>query len=275
MFRSYGNYIENNICILFSVFFWKCIEFHWMFKSEKTYYLPDIPNNNIKYKWLPTNNNNERIDKYVDMNWTKIWTILEFMNNKKFNLFLKAWYFYKQALININYDIEIAYIDLIRCIEILSDFTEQKDDSWTFFDWSLKKIYDKIKDDKKLTKFFIKYHWTTKKFYTTILHLLSYESNFWKQTESIRPSFWLLYLKQNRKKIEDILKRTYDLRSEYIHNWLTFWSFILPEKEWLNELVHSQPVVNEGNKIKIQENLSFLWLERIVRNCLINYITKN
>lgn len=269
VYLSHSNTVEKNILTLFSVFFWKRFEFNGLFSISDRYYLPDILNTEIKYKWLSTNNHNKRIDSFIDLNWNEIWSILSLLDKDehKTNIFFKAWQFYREALVNIDYDPEIAYIDLIRSIEILSSDLDFEYDS--FFEWNLQEIYNKIKSDEKLKDFFVKYHGSSTRFCNFILKFLPIESSFRKKSESNRENFWFLFLKQDS--IKNILKRTYNLRNKYIHSWLHFWDFVIPAEDWLNELVYSEPAESDGY-LKINENLSFLWLERLVRRCLMKYL---
>ena len=267
------DYRENilDLCTLFSVLFGKRIEYCWLLKSNKTYWTPTISYEKLKYKKLPFNDDNERINKYVTMNWVYIKDLLKFNKNKNIDIFFKAWSFYKQALINIDFDVEIAYVDLIRSIDVLSGSYRWEEIQ---FDGDLWKIYDKIKWDKDLSKIFREYHWVGKKFRETILNLTK-DTNLWTTTECICDPFSLIILDDKQK--SEVLKNTYNVRSNYIHKWLSFWEYVMPYYNWLeafSDLINSEPwkKSKENDCIKIKSTLTFLWLERIVRTCLIEYL---
>lgn len=270
-FQTYARKAQR-LCILFSVFFWKRIEYHWMLKGMNWYTLPDFWNEIVTYKWMRINSAEERENKYITQNWTEIEPIVKLLEtNPDAERFLRAWALYWKALTTIEYDEEIAYLELIRCIELLSDDEKVEEDE-DQFTWELAQIYQSIKQDHKLALFFRYYHGSTKKFCNTILKRTK-DDPVRTTTESKWTDFSLPCLNEvNRNKA---LRNTYTIRSNYVHAGLHFWDYIMPNEDWLHELIQMQPgMPDEINKcIRIKEWFTFSWLERIVRCCLINFLT--
>jgi hypothetical protein len=69
------------------------------------------------------------------------------------------------------------------------------------------------------------------------------------------------------------LQSVYNVRSEYIHSWKSFWDAILPDRIWLEELISTWLPNNKS--LKIWLTLSLLGLERVVRNVLLNIFNRD
>jgi hypothetical protein len=230
----------------------------------------------LKYDYLPWNKQDLRVEWGEELNLTKLGLVFEELiqklqdeENELIHIFAKIASFYQKWITNIELDAEISFIDFIRAIEV---YNISYPPSWgieDIFDWKLKQLWDKISWDKDLEDIFIEYHWSTKKFVNTIISFIPEDSDFWGTTESKWEAFCL-------QKIENIVKtlsKTYAVRSEYIHKWITIWPYVLPNNEWLNELTWSEPVYKSS--LKSWETLSLLGLERIVRKVLLEHVKLN
>lgn len=270
---NYRNYIED-LCYSLSLKYWKVFWYLWLLKDESIYKVIDFSQNKLKYWYLPWNTQNNRVDITDELNlYTNIWPFSERILNKlttwdeKLFKFLDIVYFYHKWILNSEFDIEISYIDFVRAVEISFNFIWISGNWEDYFEWNLLKIYEKIKDNEELSKFFKEQNWSTKKFVNSIINYLPIESDFRKITESKWSDFSLNKIADKGTLIK-ILKNIYSIRSKYMHCWLSFWRFVLPDNNWLNDFIDSQPVYKSG--IKIQETLTLLWLERIVRAYLLN-----
>lgn len=270
-------YEIEKLIILLTIVFWKRLDHNWLLERNGDFYMPE-QSKKSKYSHLPINNDVFRQDKYLDieLNLTELGKLEDvFQLIKKDNNPIKQFFFagkyYCRALQNIDYDVEIAYIDLIRCIEILGGTEKISEDD---FDWVLKEIYLKIQDEPKLVKYFAEYHWATKKFCDTVLTYL--DTNILNHTESLWSEFSLLILK-DKDLLKAVIKNAYTIRSWYLHKGLSFWSHVIPYRGGLNELINSRPWEKNPNNgcLVIQKTLTYMWLERIVRNVLFNFLKKN
>jgi len=230
----------------------------------------------LKYDFLPWNIQENRVDIEEDINLVDLWPLIEWLviqtqKDDELCKFLYVISFYHKGIINSQVDVEISYIDFVRSIEILNNIFYNDNIGWEdIFEWKLLRIWNKIKDEEDLAKYFKERNWSTRKFYDTIIDNLVIEDLH--NTKSIWWDFTLKTLNTSDK-IKKSIKNVYAIRSWYIHSWKSFWCSILPDKTWLNELINWALVSN--NKLKIQVTLSLLWLERIVRNVLLNYYNKN
>lgn len=278
-FRALGNYNSciEDICILISLIYWKLFYYLWILKFDWRYSILDYSQNNLKYNYIPWNNKENRIDIKKEINLVTLWPVIERLllkikeNNNQIGEFLYVVSFYCKWLFNSELDLEISYIDFIRSIEILSNIFYQDSLNWDYFyEWDLLKIWEKIKWDEKLEKYFKKINWSTKKFVNVILGNINLFDLH--NIESKWEDFSLKKLK-SEKDLKRVLQNAYTIRSEYIHSWKSFWYSILPDKEGINEIINISSIKNKD--LKIWETLSLLWLERIVRETLLNYFNNH
>lgn len=272
---SYSGYVSA-VCDILSVLHWKVFEYIWKFKDWETYYTVNFTQPVLKYDYLPWNKQELRTDCDEELNLTKLGPIFAELvqklldeNNEVISIFVKIASFYTKWLMNVELDAEISFIDFVRTIEVYNISYPPSGGIEDIFDWKLKLLWDEISWDNELKNIFIEYHWSTKKFVATILKFIPEDSDFWGTTESKWEAFWF-------QKIENIVKtlsKTYAVRSEYIHKWVTIWPFVLPNKDWLNELTWSEPTYTSS--LKSQVTLSLLGLERIVRRVLLEHIRTN
>ena len=266
----------ENICFLISLIYWKTFSYVGIFSNNSRYHVLDFSQSKLKYDFLPWDKQDNRIDIKKDINLVKLWPLIKWFfkqiqEDKKILDFCTVASLYHKGIVNSQIDIEISYIDFIRSIEVLNDIFYNNDDlKWEdIYEWKLLQIYNKIKDEKDLAKYFKKIHWSTRKFLDTVLKNLVIKDIH--KTESKWEDFWLQIL--DSEKIKKSIKNAYEVRSSYIHSWSSFWTLVLPDQKWLNELICWDWKWNDS--LKIQITLSLLWLERIVRNTLLNYFNKN
>ena len=268
---SYSDYVRA-VCNIFSVLYGKVFEYVGKLKDSDTYYTVNFNQPVLNYSYLPWNTQDLRIDYREELNLTKLGRVFDELitkflaNDEKIIILSHIAAFYKKWIVNAELDSEISYIDFIRTIEVYNSYYQVWWSGSEVFDWELKQLWEKIAWDEELETIFMRYHWSTKKFINTILSFIPSESDFWSQTESKWEDFSLPKI-LNREKS---LKKTYAVRSEYLHEWVSMWGCILPDKEGLNETVNAEPVYKTS--IKSWVTLSLLWLERVVRRVLLEHI---
>lgn len=265
---TYRNYIVD-LCAILTIKHWKLFEYVWILKNCESYneiYFEQWNQQNLFLPWFKQKN---RVNEAIDLNLNiSIWPELSFFldklisDDKDLKDFLYVSNFYQKALKNSQYDIEISYIDFVRSIEIAWILYPDSLEWENIFEWDLKTIYDDL-STKELKDKFENFHGSTKKFFKKVLNQTT-KDTFWSETESTWEDFWLNKLINREKSIKNI----YMIRSKYIHEWCSFGSFLLPDKEWLEELTSSWD--SNDKTIIIWESFTLLGLERIVREVLLN-----
>lgn len=272
--ENYTYYVEQ-ICSLISLIYWKTFIYLWIFKNYWGYNILDFSQNNLKYDFLPWDIQENRIDIEEDINLVTLWPLIEWLvkqikEDKKIDKFLYIVSFYHKGIVNSQFDVEIAYIDFVRSIEILNNVFYNNDFNWEdIYEWKLLEIWNKIKDNEDLARYFKEINWSTRKFLDTILDNLMIDDLY--NTKSTCNDFSFKAL-DTYEKIKKSIKNIYAIRSWYIHAWESFWSVILPDEKDLNELIYSD--ISWSSNLKIGVTLTLLWLERMVRHVLLNYYKK-
>ena len=124
------SYVGSVICSYLSVLFGKRFDNHGLIQGMGHFHLPDTSEFNIPCNnKLPYNSYEIRNTFGVPLN-LEYFNVLEpiisgkFANKKLLNLFSTACKFYLQALQFAEHDSELAYINLITAIEVLSSYQE-------------------------------------------------------------------------------------------------------------------------------------------------------
>jgi hypothetical protein len=221
---------------------------------------------------LPFNNHKPRVDLGIQLGLgetARIEILFENnIDNKAAKFFRTAGKFYLQALQTFENNPETAYLNLITCGEILSNYYEyDKDDLLDEEAINFLNVIEtdlenghKISNQIKSRLLQIK-----KKFLKTILSLLT--DLFFENTESLQP-----FTALKKEGIKDRIAAAYDLRSRYIHTGIDF-------GEWVSsvstnaEIQTGTPVVSDKEfKVILAKAPTFLGLERIMRFCLLRFL---
>lgn len=265
------------ICICLSVLFGKRFDYHGVLENFGNFHIPNF--NNIEpifnYKYY-FNNHEVRKDLQIELelsNISKIGMLFEDGNEKSqnaLNIFIAAGRFYLSALRIFETEPEIAYLNLITCGEILSNFHKYSDEE--LMNEKLQNLIQKeCKEDREwILKNFQEYFSSIKrKFTLSTLKLLN--NNFFDNHESKNPNFSL-----RLSDMEERLKAAYDIRSKYVHTGFRFGSDIKPEAGFNNAIQIGKPILEDK---KLEKKLylapTFTGLERVMRYCLIRFLHLN
>jgi hypothetical protein len=263
------------VCAYLSVLFGKRFDNHGYIQGNGVYWIPDYGMfQSFCDPTLPQNSHDPRIDLEIPLDLSKISLIARLFNNeplvRPLHFFQTAAGFYLQALQSFDRHREIAYMNLITAVEILSHYFDYTEDE--LFDESIKatlrEIESAIPDRPKLAnqvKSLLRQ--TKRRFANTLIRLVN--DYFFSHTEST--------FKQGVMKQEDFeqrVKATYDLRSRYVHTGIPFGDLMgLKIGGHCPEILGVTPSVGDKELEKlVVRALTYFGLERLVRFSLIRFI---
>lgn len=267
-------YIGDFLCIYLSILFGKRFDNHGLMEGSGYFKLPNVGMNRpIAFSRIGTNNHLPRKDLEIELNFDKVKLIEKLLygdvaENIK-NIIISAGRFYLRSLRIFEEEPELAFLDLITCGEILSNFNTYSDEE--LFDPRLITIFQQIESkidkgesissDLKQRLFQVK-----RKYTLTICNLLN--DYFFTNSESTE-----LFASLSRDKIEQRVKASYDLRSKYVHTGISFGKWLLPHTIMNEEICLGTPVglSHELTKL-IVKTPTFIGMERIMRFCLLRFI---
>jgi len=276
--------IGDIVCVYLSMLYGKRFDNHGLVESVGHFYRPSPSPISIYDPRLPFNSRNPRPDLEIPLSLREIKRIAPLVKallneeqcDEEFEEFMhfliSAGRFYVHALQQAESQPEIAFLDLITCGEILSNFPDYDPDELldTQIKADLARIEKEIKGGEKLVKriqgrlFSIK-----RKFIKTIHNLLN--PYFFQQSEA-RES----YDRLNQADISARIKAAYDLRSRYVHTGVDFGEWIKPIGRFNNEIQMGTPVIEDGDLKKIlTRSPTFIGMERIMRFCLLRFMHLN
>jgi hypothetical protein len=270
---SDNNFICDLFCNLITVIFGKYFENHGYLERENMNYIPDYSNiEPLKYYYLKCFNQDERVDYNLQNNFSNLSKIEKIIENSnkdtlhKINICCK---FYNSSLKIFEKEPELSYLNLINSLEVLSSMLEFTEDELYNHDkmlcCSLKIIKDKIENADKIISFIKKRLYQIKR--KIILTVLKYiDQDFLNKYEG---SFDNDFYKITQNNLEKLMKKSYDLRSEYVHGGNYFGDLIFP----INDNVIIEVATIPENS-KYTQLLTFMGLERIVRYCILQYINE-
>jgi hypothetical protein len=238
------------------------------------YGLPHFEYSSFCNPRLPFNNHQPRTDLGIKLGLGEAARIEKLLENnietKAAKFFRSAGKFYLQALQTFENNPETAYLNLITCGEILSNYYEYNkedllDEETINFLSVIESGIDnghKISNQIKSRLLQIK-----KKFLKTILSLLT--DLFFENTESLQP-----FTSLKKEDIKDRIAAAYDLRSRYVHTGIDFGGWVSASSTNA-EIQTGTPVVDDKEfKTILAKAPTFIGLERIMRFCLLSFLQK-
>lgn len=271
-------YSSEFFLVCLSVLFGKRFDDNGQLQSHGVYRLPDIamhsPLTNGQESF---HNHTPRVNISVPLN-LEHFSIMSSMlteegNDNIINTFAAAGRFYLQALRAADSDPESAYLNLITCGEILSNFYTYTDDQ--LYDPALLGQFAQIEKhvpegDKLVSSLRSRLYQVKRKFYHSLMGLLTEEFSL-RNELSNGVTFGAI----TAESIEKALKAAYDLRSAYVHTGRSFGRYIegqneIPFTTW----VHGDPGLKDFLKI-INTALTLKGLERVMRFCLLRFLETN
>jgi len=261
------------LCIYLSILYGKRFDNHGLVESLGSFYYPNFSQIDIYDPRLPFNSRAPRPDLEIELSLHEIKRIAPLLSGEQVDerflrFLLSCGRFYVHALQQADSQPEIAFLDLITCGEILSNFFEYDQDD--LLDAQIKDDLAKVRaqidnGNDIVTRIRSQMFQVKRKFVNTILHLLS--SYFFEQTEAKMP-----YARLNKSDITVRIKAAYDLRSRYVHTGADFGVWVKP-RHFNSEIQLGTPVIDDKELKKILVRCpSLIGMERIMRFCLLRFI---
>jgi len=295
--KNFFSYIlPKRLCILLAVFYGKCITEYGFIESGGKYWMPEIANiGPNRYYYIPPFNQLARKDlgdlTISPSGWhlldkiSLLQTLLGILqDNCEFNdIFFTAGSFYLHSLQTVNVEPEIAYIDLISCGEVLSNY-----DGFNFNENELLpeelleqfgKLESKCGDILNVQSFKNYFRSIKRRFVMTLTGLLN--NYYFENENNDLPADKYIkreYLNRiSKERAQQHIKYSYDLRSLYIHAGKAFAQYIIPFQNMISETrigeVTNDVGDSEYRKI-VNNSLTYVGLERLTRFCLLRFIHK-
>ncbi|MFW9258541.1 MULTISPECIES: hypothetical protein [unclassified Nostoc] len=272
-----NSYIGDSISIALAVYYGKRFDNHGILESYGIFWMPNYePIFSIYNYYFGINNHFPRKDLEIPLTFDKCEAIIKFIltrnaqYEKLHRYFLAAGKFYLNSLQIMDQDIEKAYLDLITCGEILSNFYEYTDNE--LYDEETKQIFIRLacvaqeSDIKHLKSGSYK---VRKKFSLTLKSLLN--KKFFSKTESTDES-----MKLKEECIEINIKAAHDIRSKYLHTGQIFKPYIEQMYQSINEVGIPEPNVDDKDLKKVLKRIpTYIGLERIIRFALLRFLHTN
>ncbi|KYN89330.1 hypothetical protein ATY37_13400 [Vibrio cidicii] len=274
------SFIADNFCIALSVLFGKRFDSHGLLLQHGRSYVPSSKLFGERYnKSLSFNSLKERSDFRLDLNLShldKIISIVHSVSDEQREIkdaFLYAGKFYLEALREMEYNPEMAFISLITACEILAAQKNYNIDD--LLDDEVRSLLSKIEaglDDGEKVARNIKKRLSgiSEKFCVFIMEHI--DERFFVNTESLT-DFDRLTPDGFRAR----LKAAYSIRSTYVHagKFMSNW-FSVNHLTQNEEVISGNPLIEDPVMKKyVRRSPTILGLERIVRYVLIKYLIKN
>lgn len=274
--------------VALSVLYGKRFDEHGAIEKFGYHQVPVLPvESPINEYKIGFNNHQKRANLAIDLDLKYFEKISPLFNpsivdEKVKSIFLAAGSFYLHSIQRYETHPDSAYLDLITCGEILSNFYNYEEKE--LYDLDLLNIFQKIsllpdgeKDLKNLKKRFAQ---ISKKFKLTLLDLLT--EDFYMNNEVNDPHNYnfkdtILTYEKRKKNITN----AYNLRSKYVHTGRSF-SKILNMLDWehMPDNITLPQIVNPSKEQKeflnsIKNAPTYKGLERMLRFCLLKFLEKN
>lgn len=263
-------------CALFSLFYGKRFDNHGLLVSGGSFQVPDL--DHVKpssYFTDPPFNHKPRPDLAIPLNLSELSAIAPLFTDEQnprfFNALNVASRFYLRSLQNIDHQPEFAYLDLVTCGEVLSNYRKYPHEELLDKDAldDLREIERHVPNGEKIAKRLRGRMRQVSRSYTlTILKLLN--DRFYAAPPSGAFSRQL-----EAGDIDKRIRASYDLRSLYLHTGVAFGQWIQPLGLNSPELQLGRPGVESKLSDLLWLAPTFLGLERIIRYCLLRFIHLN
>jgi hypothetical protein len=270
--RSIGGEI---LCAYLAVLFGKRFDSHGAFEQNGMFQLPALGQfSELCDPNRPQNSHAPRVDYPVPLNLTELERIERLLvgpmvDEKVHRTFQGAAKFYLQALQTVEHDPEIAYLHLITCGEILSNFADYPKEE--LLDQETAAILTSIRNglvdgDAIAKKIASRLFQVKRRFLKMILHLV--DGDFFTRTEAPQP-----YAALREADFERRLGAAYDLRSRYLHTGSPFGRWMGAVR---SEIQDGKPVLrDEELAVRIYLAPTYPGLERVMRYCLLRFLEIN
>jgi hypothetical protein len=262
------------ICAYLAVLFGKRFDNHGPLESIGFFRVPHLePYSSVSNPILPQNNHRPRIDLGIELDLSEFSRIKRLFDDDVSDRFVHfvntASRFYLQALQSFETNPETAYLHLITCGEILSNYYEY--DKQDILDEKTKSILDRIENSLEdgqevVRQIKDRLLQVKQRFVKTVMHLLN--DHLFTNSESHNK-----YTQLKKDGIERRVAAAYDLRSRYVHTGIDFGHWITLNRLDNSEVQDGIPEVEDKEFRNILAKApTYFGMERIMRFCLLRFI---
>jgi len=297
------NILARRISTLIAVFFGKKIDEHGFIQLAGNFWAPDMAENisNRYFFIAPFShrprkdlgdimvrviNNKPKVDDFP--NWDRLSILKPLIDNvmpeSHFNdFFFTAGNYYLHSLQSLSKDPQIAYLDLIMCGEILSNYPQLSFSENQLYDKEILNIFEEIailaEGAKKVRLLKDKMLSIRRRYAMTIMSLLN---TYYFQNESNDLPQFMGFVNKYRgvispQQAEKHIKCSYDLRSKFIHTGFPFGQYVTPFTNSISEIHIGNPIIEgaDNDTLKLVKYAAkYVGLERMMRFCLLRFIQK-
>lgn len=269
------DHVGDRFCAILSVLFGKRFDNHGPLFSQGFFRVPELSNvGPINYFNAAPYGHRSRRDFSPPLSLDSFGLVAslfteEHSDESFIQILFAAARFYLRSLQVFDQRPEFAYLDLVTCGEVLSNFFDYPHEE--LFDEATKSMFEKIGTrveggDQIVRHLEVKMRQIKRRYTLTLLRLLM--PQFFAESEC---EVELGRLQQ--ADIERRLKASYDLRSQYVHTGIEFGGWMLPYGGCINEVQLGQPSVADKDLAKvIRIAPTYFGLERIIRYCLLRFV---
>jgi len=268
-FRGYN--IGFMISELLAILFGKVFYYHGAIEQNNLYTIPNIEYIRHEYKKSYPYNSKTRPDLNIELNLEEVNKIGKIVNLKfgkdKIKNIRELLAAAKQYLLALQYahnDQDIAYISLVESGEIFSNSI--KIDETKLYDKKILDVLNEVKElengEKKYNLLKGKLRQISNRYMIAILEYL--DDSFYGTSYSNDSQY--SFTKEN---VRGYIKRSYDLRSKYVHNGESFGSGTMISMDFNWEINNGwNSNTSKDMKKCLLKSASFVGLERIIHYCL-------
>lgn len=256
---------------LAAVWFGKEIRLHGDFQHIGSFKVPDLDFPTPRFPDMGPYNQEPRPDLDIALETSSLGGFIESLDSAVEGVQKKAIlasHYYGRALEVAYQDIEVAYLQLVMAMEILSEEPDLPDEQ--LYDEGLRSSFDKIstlKGGDKIVRDLKSRLYQSRRTFAYGGKKLTGPPLF-RGTEAEGNHGSL-----ERGKITETLKSAYDVRSRHVHAGGRFGGHVTPHPSIHNEVVMGKPITPGSSMGKpLREAPTFLGLERIVRNAILEYL---
>lgn len=262
------------ICAYLAVLFGKRFDNHGPLEGIGFFRVPYLqPYSLISNPILPQNNHRPRIDLGIELDLSEFSRFKHLfdddVDDRFLHIFNTASRFYLQALQSFETNPETAYLHLITCGEILSNYYEYNKQD--LLDENTKRILETVENGLEngrtiVTQIRDRLYQVKQRFVKTVLRLL--KDQLFSNTESNNK-----YTRLEKEGIERRVSAAYDLRSRYVHTGLDFADWITLNRLDNSEVQDGIPEIEDRKfRVILAKAPTYFGMERIMRFCLLRFI---
>lgn len=271
------DHVGDMMCAYLAVLYGKRFDNHGAIESSGFFRVPDLGALDAYIdRRLPTASNITRADIPVPLSLREVERLLPLLfgsagRSPEATTFRTASRFYLRALQAEEADVEVAYLHLITCGEVLSNAMRISPDQLVDAQTrrALERIENGLEEGSKVAAMIrSKLRSIRRRFIWTFEQLT--DGDFFDRGEAAS---------HGRLRADDFLKTlaaAYDLRSHYVHTGRSFGDWVRPRGHNVDEVQVGRPVVEDKSFARILANApTFSGLERLVRHALLRFSADN